>query len=75
MNHTVMQEKQKQIQHFLENYQGNVEAPVSLETRNLLKKAVIATTEEEFRGAIHGILPNQLGILAVNYGVELWEEA
>lgn len=68
---TIMQEK---IQYFLKNYNGNIEAPISLETLKLLKKALIATTEEDFRKTIHEILPNQLAILAVNYGIELWGE-
>ena len=68
----LMQELQSRIKVFLENYKGNIEAPISLETRNALKYAINATETEEFQATVRQILPHQLGVLAVNYGIELY---
>jgi len=70
----VMQEKQAFIKNLLEHYKGNVEAPLTIETRRCLKEAKNAQTIEEFQNAVSNIQPHQLGILDVHYGICLYND-
>ena len=68
-----MQKKILQIKSVLDAYKGNIEAPLSIETRRSLREAINAQTIEEFQKAVSNIQPHQLGILDVHYGITLYD--